>query len=96
VRRRESHPATIDRREPGGRLREFNGVTRCYGPLGSCVLGAPCYLVSVLGRDCHAVIAAKELSGNIHCQEDCSLRKMVRCNEPIHSFEMQVRMLAVS
>ena len=46
---------------------------------------------SVLGRACHAVIAAKDLSGNIHCREDCSLRKMIRCDEPIHSFGMQVR-----
>jgi PAS domain S-box-containing protein len=81
--------ALIERNADPAFASDHKGRVGAWNAAAERFLGCPAE--SVLGRACHAVIAAKDLSGNLHCQEDCSLRKMIRSNEPIHSFGMQVR-----
>ncbi len=45
----------------------------------------------VLGKPCHEILCGLDVFGNRFCDEDCNLAKMVRHNEPIRRFEMDVR-----
>jgi len=44
----------------------------------------------VLGKPCHEVICGRDIFENHYCDEDCSLLKMARKGEPVHSLQLDV------
>ena len=48
-------------------------------------------LGSSTGRLCHEVFQGEDLFGNLFCQENCNILKMMTCEQPISCFEMRVR-----
>ena len=45
----------------------------------------------VLGRPCHDIICGSDVFGNRFCDRQCALLNMVRRNEPVRHFEMELR-----
>jgi PAS domain S-box-containing protein len=45
----------------------------------------------VVGKPCHEIIHGHDIFGNHFCDRNCNLRKMVRRNEAVHGFELDVR-----
>jgi PAS domain S-box-containing protein len=82
-------PALIERTADPAFACDQAGRMVAWNPAAEGLLGYPAE--SVLGRPCHGVIRGKDLFGNLYCREDCNLREMFRGEEPIHSFEFQVR-----
>jgi PAS domain S-box-containing protein len=60
-----------------------------WNPAAERLLGHPAG--SAIGRPCHAVVCGTDLSGNVFCRKDCALREMIRSQEPIHTFALEVR-----
>jgi PAS domain S-box-containing protein len=50
----------------------------------------------VLGKPCHEILCGQDLFGNRFCDENCSLTKMVRREEPIRRFQMDIRTVSGS
>lgn len=44
-----------------------------------------------VGKPCHALIGGKDIYGNTFCDRECSVLKMVRRNQQVRRFAMDVR-----
>jgi PAS domain S-box-containing protein len=44
-----------------------------------------------VGKPCHEILQGSDIFGNLFCDRNCNLRKMVGRNEAVHGFELDVR-----
>ena len=44
-----------------------------------------------LGRPCHEIVSGVDVFGNRYCRSDCALREMVRCDQLVRGFKLDVR-----
>lgn len=45
----------------------------------------------VLGHPCHEILGGRDVFGNRYCRERCNVQEMIRCREPVRSFDVDVR-----
>jgi PAS domain S-box-containing protein len=44
-----------------------------------------------IDRPCHEVVCGRDVFGNRYCHDSCAVLRMARDQEPVRSFEMQIR-----
>ncbi|MBI4161565.1 MAG: PAS domain-containing protein, partial [Acidobacteria bacterium] len=67
--------------DEAGRLVVWNGAAER-------LLGFPAD--RVLGKPCHEILHGQDVFGNPYCDRGCPLRRMVRRNQAVRSFELDV------